>query len=190
MNTSTLAPRAAKRFARPWHPRANVSPATEPIIEQFFQDFAASAAESNSHRKPNRRETNHPSPTLGARIVMEVANRAEDLAGYHSKRDGWLPWFREIVRSDGGLAKRLQSAAEAWPGMERLIFEFYFFDGFDLADIGFITECSGDELHLHLLAVQQRLREEVILDVLGASLPQGEGKPRVPARGRGTLSLS
>ncbi len=102
-------------------------------------------------------------------VISLLAARAEQEAGYTPGKIGWLAWFGRIFSADSELLHKFRHVAEAWPPLEREIFEFYFVDHLALADIALIVGCTTKTFYAHLRFIQRRLREALVQEVLTES---------------------
>ncbi len=101
--------------------------------------------------------------------ISLLTTRAELEAGYTPGKVGWLDWFGKILRCEAALLQKFRRFAEAWPPLEREIFEMYFVDQLSLADIALIVGCTAPAFHAHLRFIQRRIREALVLEVLTES---------------------
>ncbi len=102
-------------------------------------------------------------------VISLLAARAEREAGYSPRKVGWMPWFGKILRSESALLQKLRNSVKAWPPLEREIFELYFIDQMELADIALMVGCTARTFHSHLCFIQRRLREALVHEVLTES---------------------
>ncbi len=102
-------------------------------------------------------------------VISLLTARAEKEAGYTPGKMGWLAWFARIFRGESEQLQKFRHLAEAWPPLEREIFEMYFVDRLALADIALVVGCTSRVFQAHLCFIQRRLREALVQEVLTES---------------------